>query len=53
MSLTNAFPLLLAEPVAIIADAGVPHGQVDAVSCPTDVWVHGALVDLFERNKAV
>lgn len=51
-SLTNAFPLLLAKPVAIVAYAGVPHRQVDAVACPTDVWVHGALVDLFERNKA-
>lgn len=53
MSLTNTFPLLLAKPVAVIAYAGVPHGQVDAVSCPTDVWVHSALVDLFKRNKAM
>lgn len=48
----NAFPLLLAEPVAVVANAGVPHRQVDAVACPTDVWVHGALVDLCHLSRS-
>lgn len=53
MPLTHTLPLLLTEPVAIIADASVPHWQVDAVSCPTDVWVHSTFVDLFKGNKTM
>lgn len=48
--LTNAFPLLLTELIAFVADAGVPHWQVNAVSCSTDVRVHGTLIDFF-KNK--
>lgn len=41
----NTFPLSLAELVALVAYAGVPHRQVNAVSCSTDVRVHSALID--------
>lgn len=41
----NALPLLLTELVALIADTGIPHRQVDAVSCSADVWVHSTFVD--------
>lgn len=53
VSLTNTFPLLLTEPVAIVAYAGISHWQVDAVSRPTDVWVHSTFIDLFKRNKTM
>lgn len=51
MSLTSAFPLLLTELIAFIADAGVPHRQVNAVSCSTDIRVHGTLIDFFKHKK--
>lgn len=41
----NTFPLSLAELVALVAYTGVPHRQVNAVSCSTDVRVHGTLID--------
>lgn len=48
----HTLPLLLTEPVAIIADASVPHRQVDAVSCPTDVWVHSTFIDLCYLSRS-
>lgn len=41
----NTFPLSLAEFVSLVAYAGVPHRQVDAVPSPTDVGVHSTLID--------
>lgn len=41
----NTFPLLLTELVALVADTGVPHRQVNAVSCSTDVRVHRTFID--------
>ena len=49
--LTNTFPLLLIELVAIVAYTGIPHWQVNAVSCSTDVRVHSALIDFFKNKK--
>lgn len=51
MSLTNTLPVLLAELVALIAYAGIPHRQVNAVSCSTDVRVHSTFIDFFKINK--
>ena len=49
--LTNTSPLLLTELVAIVAYTGIPHWQVNTVSCSTDVRVHSTFIDFFENKK--
>jgi hypothetical protein len=50
--LTDTFPQLFTELVALVAYAGIPHRQVDAVSCSANVRVHSTFVDfLKKRNK--
>ena len=49
--LTNTFPLLLIELVAIVAYTGISHWQVNAVSCSTDVRVHRTFIDFFKNKK--
>lgn len=51
--LTNTFPLLFTELEALVANAGVPHWQVDAVSCSANVRVHSTFIDFFKRNKTM
>lgn len=41
----NTLPLLLTEPVAFVADTGVPHRQVNAVSCSTYIRVHSTFIN--------
>lgn len=50
-SLTNTFPLLLAELVAFVAYARVPHWQVNAVSCSTDIRIHSTFIDFFKDKS--
>lgn len=42
---TRTFCLLFIKLVALVADAGVSHRQINTVSCSTDIGVHCAFID--------
>lgn len=47
----NTFSLLVTERIALVANAGIPHWKVDAMSSSTDIGVHSTFIDFCHLSR--